>query len=56
MLAAHLTLMPQAASWYMGANIPGKQRVFMPFVGGVGLYKQICDGVAVAHYHGFELN
>ena len=46
MLAAHLTLMPQAASWYMGANIPGKQRVFMPFVGGVGLYKQICDGVA----------
>lgn len=53
---ADLTLMPQAASWYMGANIPGKQRVFMPFVGGVGLYKQICDGVAVAHYHGFELN
>ncbi|MQY33872.1 Phenylacetone monooxygenase [Streptomyces sp. RB17] len=52
---AALTLMPQAASWYMGANIPGKQRVFMPFVGGVGVYKQIADGVAVAHYHGFEL-
>jgi cyclohexanone monooxygenase len=51
---AALTLMPQAASWYMGANIPGKQRVFMPFVGGVGAYRQICDGVAVAHYHGFE--
>ncbi|WP_368396636.1 flavin-containing monooxygenase [Streptomyces sclerotialus] len=52
---AALTLMPQAASWYMGANIPGKQRVFMPFIGGVGTYRQIGDGVAVAHYHGFEL-
>ncbi|POX38598.1 cyclohexanone monooxygenase [Streptomyces sp. Ru73] len=52
---AALTLMPQAASWYMGANVPGKQRVFMPFIGGVGTYRQIGDGVAVAHYHGFEL-
>ncbi|WP_406690093.1 NAD(P)/FAD-dependent oxidoreductase [Saccharopolyspora sp. ID03-671] len=52
---ADLTLMPRAASWYMGANIPGKQRVFMPFVGGVGTYKQYCDGIAIAHYHGFEL-
>jgi hypothetical protein len=39
----------------MGANIPGKRRVFMPFLGGVGTYKQIGDGVAVARYHGFEL-
>jgi cyclohexanone monooxygenase len=53
---ANLTLYPQAASWYMGANIPGKQRVFMPFTGGVGLYRQICDGVANAYYHGFELS
>lgn len=52
---ANMTLMPQAASWYMGANIPGKQRVFMPFVGGVGMYKEIADGVAAAGYHGFEL-
>lgn len=52
---ANLTLMPQAASWYMGANIPGKERVFMPFVGGVGLYRQVADGVAVSGYHGFEL-
>lgn len=52
---ADLTLMPQAASWYMGANIPGKQRVFMPFVGGVGTYKQIGDGVEVARYHGFAM-
>ena len=53
---AQLTLMPQVASWYMGANIPGKQRVFMPFTGGVGLYRQVCDGVVSAHYHGFELS
>lgn len=52
---ADLTLLPQAASWYMGANVPGKRRVFLPFVGGVGIYKQICDGVAVAGYHGFEI-
>lgn len=53
---AALTLMPQANSWYMGANIPGKERVFMPFVGGVGTYKQIGDGVAMSSYHGFELD
>jgi cation diffusion facilitator CzcD-associated flavoprotein CzcO len=52
---ADLTVMPGAASWYMGANIPGKRRVFLPFVGGVGTYRQIGDGVAIAHYHGFEL-
>lgn len=52
---ADLTLFPQAASWYMGANVPGKRRVCLPFVAGVGVYKQICDGVAVANYHGFEL-
>ncbi|MHC5257636.1 flavin-containing monooxygenase [Streptomyces sp. UC4497] len=53
---ADLTLMPQAASWYMGANVPGKQRVFMPFIGGVGLYRDLTDGIAVSHYHGFELS
>ncbi|MCW1820415.1 cyclohexanone monooxygenase [Mycolicibacterium conceptionense] len=52
---ADLTLLPQAASWYMGANVPGKRRVFLPFVAGVGVYKQIGDGVAVAGYHGFEM-
>ncbi|WP_028658535.1 flavin-containing monooxygenase [Nocardioides insulae] len=51
---ADLTLMPQASSWYMGANIPGKQRVFMPFIGGVGAYKQIGDGIATVGYHGFD--
>ena len=31
---AHQTLYPKAASWYMGANIPGKPRIFLPYIGG----------------------
>jgi cyclohexanone monooxygenase len=51
----HMTLYPRANSWYMGANIPGKPRVFMPYIGGVGAYRQICDGVAAKGYEGFTL-
>ncbi len=51
---ADRTLYPKAASWYMGANIPGKPRVFMPYVGGVDRYKQKCDAVAAEGYPGFE--
>ena len=43
---ADSTLYPRANSWYMGANIPGKPRVFMPYVGGLGVYRQKCDEVA----------
>ena len=53
---AHTTLYPRAASWYMGANIPGKPRVFMPYIGGVGAYRQICDEVAASGYTGFRLS
>ncbi|MEZ5818615.1 MAG: NAD(P)/FAD-dependent oxidoreductase [Hyphomicrobiaceae bacterium] len=49
------TLYPAAASWYMGANIPGKPRVFMPYIGGVGRYRQHCDKVASAGYPGFVM-
>jgi len=49
------TLYPRANSWYMGANIPGKPRVFMPYVGGVGAYRTICEGVAEHGYEGFAL-
>src|SRR5262249_40951231 len=52
----HMTLYPRANSWYMGANIPGKPRVFMPYIGGVGAYRQICDGVAAKGYEGFTLS
>ena len=52
---AHGTLYPQANSWYMGANIPGKTRVFMPYIGGVGVYREKCDAVAANGYEGFRL-
>ncbi|MBX9750301.1 MAG: NAD(P)/FAD-dependent oxidoreductase [Roseococcus sp.] len=51
---AHRTLYPQANSWYMGANIPGKPQLFMPYVGGVGTYRQICDEIAAKGYPGFS--
>src|SRR5690606_16616150 len=51
----NLTLYPQANSWYMGANIPGKPRVFMPYVGGVGPYAKRCAQIASDGYTGFTL-
>jgi cyclohexanone monooxygenase len=53
---AHATLYPQANSWYMGANIPGKPQVFMPYIGGVGAYRRICDEVAAKGYEGFTMS
>jgi cyclohexanone monooxygenase len=50
---AAATLFPQADSWYMGANIPGKPRVFMPYPGGVGTYRQLCTEIAAKGYEGF---
>jgi cation diffusion facilitator CzcD-associated flavoprotein CzcO len=50
---AHSTLLPQSATWYMGANIPGKPRVFMPYLGGVGPYRQKCDEIVANDYEGF---
>jgi cyclohexanone monooxygenase len=52
---AYTTLYPQANSWYMGANIPGKPRIFMPYIGGVGAYRQICNDVAAKGYEGFVM-
>ncbi len=52
--AANATLMPQAGhSWYLGANVPGKPRVFMPYAGGMARYRAICDEVAAKGYEGF---
>lgn len=50
---AHMTLYPKAKSWYIGANIPGKPQIFMPYVGGVGAYRQKCTEIAQAGYTGF---
>jgi len=49
------SLMLRANSWYLGANVAGKPRVFMPFVGGFGGYRQIITDVAAAGYKGFDL-
>ena len=54
--AAEATLLPQASSsWYLGANVPGKPRVFMPYAGGMAKYRGICDQVAAEGYKGFRL-
>jgi len=53
---ANATLYPTGNSWYLGANVPGKPRVFMPYIGGVGRYRQICADVATDGYRGFELS
>jgi cyclohexanone monooxygenase len=51
-VASH-TLHPKAASWYMGANVPGKPRIFLPYIGGVGAYRDRCAAVAAHGYEGF---
>ncbi|HEY1710143.1 MAG TPA: NAD(P)/FAD-dependent oxidoreductase [Rhizomicrobium sp.] len=48
------TLFPRANSWYVGANVPGKPRVFMPYVGEG--YKIRCDAIAANGYEGFALS
>jgi cyclohexanone monooxygenase len=50
---ASRTLYNKARSWYVGANVPGKPQVFMPYVGGVSRYTQICDEVATDGYKGY---
>ena len=52
---ADATLFPKANSWYVGANVPGKSRVFMPYVAGFKPYQDICDDVTAKAYEGFDL-
>lgn len=53
---ADATLLPQASSsWYLGANVPGKPRVFLPYAGGMNRYAKICEDVAEGGYRGFEI-
>ena len=49
------TLFPEADSWYVGANIPGKARVFMPYVNGLKIYRDECDAIADDGYAGFAV-
>lgn len=52
---ANGTLYPRADSWFMGANVPGKPRVFMPYLGGVKVYRETCEEVMADDYRGFVL-
>lgn len=54
---ANATLLPMASSsWYLGANVPGKPQVFMPYAGGMARYAAICDRVAKEGYSGFVMS
>jgi cyclohexanone monooxygenase len=53
---ADRTLFPGTKSWFMGANIPGKPAVFLPYVGGFGNYTVICEEVVTDGYRGFIFN
>ncbi|MCW8194568.1 alpha/beta hydrolase fold domain-containing protein [Proteobacteria bacterium 005FR1] len=53
---ADITLLPSANSWYMGANVPGKPRVFLPYLGGVDVYRQTCNEVVERDYLGFQFH
>ncbi len=53
---ANQTLFPEAASWYTGANVPGKPRVCMIYVGGAPAYRKICADVVQEGYKGFSFH
>ena len=54
--AANATLLPKVPhSWYLGANVEGKPRVFMPYAGGMAHYRGLCDTVAKQGYRGFVM-
>jgi cyclohexanone monooxygenase len=49
------SLRSTCSSWYIGANVPGKPRVFMPYIGGFPAYVEKCETVAANGYEGFTL-
>lgn len=53
---ADTTLYPTCNSWYMGANIPGKSRVFLPYIGGFPTYERKCKEVVANDYEGFAFS
>ena len=53
---ADATLYPRANSWYVGANVPGKPRVFLMFIGGLDRYVERCDTIVSEGYTGFKFS
>ncbi|MEL0090453.1 MAG: cyclohexanone monooxygenase, partial [Rhodospirillales bacterium] len=55
--AAQATLLITAkSSWYLGANVPGKPQVFLPYAGGMARYRGICEDVVEQNYKGFMVS
>ena len=54
-VVADYTLFSKGESWYKGSNIPGKPRLFLPYLGGVGTFRDICHAIAAEGYSGFTL-
>lgn len=52
---ASKTLRYTCSSWYLGTNVPGKPRIFMPYTGGMPTYREKCEAVVEAGYEGFIL-
>ncbi|HET6795133.1 MAG TPA: NAD(P)/FAD-dependent oxidoreductase [Acidimicrobiales bacterium] len=55
LVAGSVRASESCSSWYLGANVPGKKRVHMPYVGGLPLYRAKCEEVAAEGYKGFVL-
>ena len=53
---AAFTVYPKANSWYMGANIEGKPRRFLPYIAGLNIFRQVCNDVAAEGYRGFVVS
>jgi cyclohexanone monooxygenase len=53
---ANKTLYTKADSWYMGANVPGKPRVFLMYIGGLDRYVERCDQIVSDGYVGFNFS
>jgi cyclohexanone monooxygenase len=53
---ADQTLYPKANSWYVGANIPGRERLFSVYIAGCGPFRAECNRVTEAGYEGFDLS
>ncbi len=53
---SEISLRSTCSSWYVGANIPGRPRVFMPYIGGFPIYVQKCNEVMEKGFEGFEFD
>jgi cyclohexanone monooxygenase len=53
---AKISLRSISSSWYLGANVPGRPRVFMPYIGGFPIYVDKCNQVMTNGFEGFVLD